>query len=306
MPVLSKTPIIVPAIVMPTFPEAVARPPEIASNEPERETELHDPEVAETQAPQTSDEPLDIVVGESLLEITGEYPKVGWETLQPSEESEVEPVTDWSSRAQELDDPPASPDEKDALEITSEGGLDWDSWEFGRNTSDFAAQGEGFVINRHELSPEASEMGASHNTFDGHEPAANDAVAEIDEAAMGDHPEVEFTAVAETVAREEEPHPPVLSLPSISEFQMTTEREETVSSDELEALKEGEPWPVPVMTNERAGATAHAPQEAADALERIAQRLRRGEIALPSGAATGTDELALAAVLAAIIRTPEQ
>jgi hypothetical protein len=249
----------------------------------------------------TSDERLDIVVGESLLEITGEY-TTGWAQLQGREQPEVEHPSEWSAR---LEGPPRDavpPDESDALTITSEGGLDWDSWEYGRNTSDFAKQGDGFVINRHELSPEATDVGASGRMDAPHvEKPEPDAPVDDDEAA--EEPTAEFTAVAETVARDEDAQPPVLSLPPISEFQMT-ERDEPESAARLEALKETEPWAIPSEPGVRTG--GRLPDEVAAALERIAQRLRRGEIELPATAAAASDEQALSAALAAILKTPER
>jgi hypothetical protein len=302
-PVRSKTPVIVPALVVPTFPEAPP-PPAAESVFPTAE----DPASKEAGEPiaaaerRTSDERLDIVVGESLLELTGEY-NTGWGHLQAREKAEVEPESEWDARLEEPSRGASPPDESDELTITSEGGLDWDSWEYGRNTSDFARQGDGFVINRHELSPEATDVGAS-SRMDGHEIEKRaEPAAHPGEEESVEEPGADFTTVAETVARDEETQPPVLSLPPISEFQMT-ERDELESAARLEALKEAEPW---VMPGEAVvGAGERSPNAVAAALERIAQRLRRGEIVLPPGAATASDEQALSAALAAILKAPER
>ena len=65
-----------------------------------------------------------------------------------------------------------------------------------------------------------------------------------------------------------------------------------------------EPWVMPAEPD--VGAGERSPNAVAAALERIAQRLRRGEIVLPPGAATASDEQALSAALAAILKAPER
>jgi hypothetical protein len=68
----------------------------------------------------------------------------------------------------------------------------------------------------------------------------------------------------------------------------------------LEALKELEPWALPSAMPADAGTMV------ADALERIARRIRNGELKLPSDAPSASDENALSAALQALVRAPRR
>lgn len=65
----------------------------------------------------------------------------------------------------------------------------------------------------------------------------------------------------------------------------------------LDALKELEPWALPGA--EPAAATA---DDVAAALERVAARIRSGDLFVPGGSTAATDEAALASVLAALLQ----
>lgn len=70
---------------------------------------------------------------------------------------------------------------------------------------------------------------------------------------------------------------------------------------QLEALKEMEPWAVP------SEAPAADPQRiVAEALERVARRIRAGEVTVPADANAATDENALSAALQALVRAPRR
>ncbi|MGQ0712424.1 MAG: hypothetical protein ACT4PJ_01700 [Gemmatimonadaceae bacterium] len=64
----------------------------------------------------------------------------------------------------------------------------------------------------------------------------------------------------------------------------------------LEALKEVEPWALPGGEVPTGGADAIA-----DALDRIAARIRSGDLVVPGASAATTDEALLASVLAALL-----
>ena len=65
----------------------------------------------------------------------------------------------------------------------------------------------------------------------------------------------------------------------------------------LEALKELEPWALP-----GAEASSSTADDVAAALERVAARIRSGDLFLPPTSAATTDEAALASVLAALLQ----
>lgn len=67
------------------------------------------------------------------------------------------------------------------------------------------------------------------------------------------------------------------------------------SAESLDALKELEPWAL-------AGVEAPTSQDVASVLERIAARVRSGDLIVPSAESLATDEAALAAVLAALLQ----
>ncbi len=69
---------------------------------------------------------------------------------------------------------------------------------------------------------------------------------------------------------------------------------------QLEALKELEPWALPSATPPDAGSLV------AEALERIARRIRSGELRMSSDAAANSDENALSAALQALVRAPRR
>ncbi|HUO51760.1 MAG TPA: hypothetical protein VMT93_04510 [Gemmatimonadaceae bacterium] len=70
---------------------------------------------------------------------------------------------------------------------------------------------------------------------------------------------------------------------------------------QLEALKEAEPWaPVPD------GPPADPRRYVAEALERVAQRIRAGELRLADDANSQTDENALSSALQALVRAPRR
>jgi hypothetical protein len=77
-------------------------------------------------------------------------------------------------------------------------------------------------------------------------------------------------------------------------------RPESGAGESLDRLKEIEPWAMPAT----APSAASAEDAIAAALERIARRVRDGEVALPPETASTTDEAALALTLAALLRTP--
>ena len=68
-------------------------------------------------------------------------------------------------------------------------------------------------------------------------------------------------------------------------------------SESLEALKELEPWAMP-----GAAPPASSAEEIASALERIAARVRSGDLFVPGGMAAASEEAVLAAVLAALLQ----
>ena len=68
-------------------------------------------------------------------------------------------------------------------------------------------------------------------------------------------------------------------------------------SESLEALKELEPWAMP-----GAAPPASSAEDVAGALERIAARIRSGDLFVPGAMAAGSDEAVLAAVLAALLQ----
>jgi hypothetical protein len=68
-------------------------------------------------------------------------------------------------------------------------------------------------------------------------------------------------------------------------------------SESLEALKELEPWAMPGASSSASGA-----DEVADALERIAARVRSGDLFVPGSMPAASDEAVLAAVLAALLQ----
>jgi hypothetical protein len=69
------------------------------------------------------------------------------------------------------------------------------------------------------------------------------------------------------------------------------------AGETLEALKELEPWALPGAAP--AGSTS---DEVADALERVAARIRSGELFVSGTSTAATDEAALASVLAALLQ----
>jgi len=70
---------------------------------------------------------------------------------------------------------------------------------------------------------------------------------------------------------------------------------------QLEALKELEPWAVPSAASE-----VSAKDRVAEALERIAGRIRTGDVNVPADANAATDENALSAALQALVRAPRK
>ena len=77
-------------------------------------------------------------------------------------------------------------------------------------------------------------------------------------------------------------------------------RPESSEGESLDRLKEIEPWAMPST----APSATSAEDAIAAALERIARRVRDGDVALPPEATSATDEAALALTLAALLRTP--
>jgi hypothetical protein len=69
------------------------------------------------------------------------------------------------------------------------------------------------------------------------------------------------------------------------------------SSESLDALKELEPWALP-----GAEPTASTSDDVAAALERLAARVRSGDLFVPSALAAASEEAVLAAVLAALLQ----
>ena len=69
------------------------------------------------------------------------------------------------------------------------------------------------------------------------------------------------------------------------------------AAETLEALKELEPWALP-----GAEPAASTSDDVADALERVAARIRSGELFVPGTSTAATDEAALASVLAALLQ----
>jgi len=65
----------------------------------------------------------------------------------------------------------------------------------------------------------------------------------------------------------------------------------------LEALKELEPWAMP-----GAEPSASSPDDVASALERVAARVRSGDLFVPSALTAASEEAVLAAVLAALLQ----
>jgi hypothetical protein len=68
-------------------------------------------------------------------------------------------------------------------------------------------------------------------------------------------------------------------------------------SESLEALKELEPWAMP-----GAAPSASSAEDVAGALERIAARVRSGDLFVPGALTAASDEAVLAAVLAALLQ----
>ena len=68
-------------------------------------------------------------------------------------------------------------------------------------------------------------------------------------------------------------------------------------SESLEALKELEPWAMPGAASSASGA-----EDVADALQRIAARVRSGDLFVPGATLAASDEAVLAAVLAALLQ----
>lgn len=71
----------------------------------------------------------------------------------------------------------------------------------------------------------------------------------------------------------------------------------TASSVTLDALKEVEPWALP-----GAEPSSVTSDDVAAALERVAARIRSGELLVPPASTPTTDEAALASVLAALLQ----
>ena len=69
------------------------------------------------------------------------------------------------------------------------------------------------------------------------------------------------------------------------------------ASVSLDALKEMEPWALP-----GGEPSSSIPDEIAAALERVAARIRSGDLLIPGGSTATTDEAALASVLAALLQ----
>ncbi|HEX4933677.1 MAG TPA: hypothetical protein VFV33_10895, partial [Gemmatimonadaceae bacterium] len=69
------------------------------------------------------------------------------------------------------------------------------------------------------------------------------------------------------------------------------------ASRSLDALKELEPWALPGAEPSASGA-----DEVAAALERVASRIRSGDLFIPGSSAAASDEAVLAAVLAALLQ----
>lgn len=65
-------------------------------------------------------------------------------------------------------------------------------------------------------------------------------------------------------------------------------------------LKEIEPWALPAGEASDPNPALHV----ADALERVARRIRSGDIILPPDSSAATDDAALALALAAVLRAP--
>ena len=70
---------------------------------------------------------------------------------------------------------------------------------------------------------------------------------------------------------------------------------------QLESLKELEPWAVPSSAPQ-----VPASDRVAEALERIARRIRAGDVDVPTDANAATDENALSAALQALVRAPRR
>jgi len=98
-------------------------------------------------------------------------------------------------------------------------------------------------------------------------------------------------AVAPHAGRTSAPGPAIRGMPPV----------EVRTPRQLEALKELEPWGMP------APATAvDASHLVAEALERVASRIRKGEVRVPADASAATDENALSAALQALVRAPRR
>lgn len=156
------------------------------------------------------------------------------------------------------------------------------------------------------------------------EPVADETEASIDEATAGEHelamesvgtePSIDdqpfewaddpSTTIAHAqAAAEPEPEHERLPDPLIADISPPwMSRLTPASSQSLEELKESEPWSVtPAMGIDAVDLRASAGDEVAGALERIAARVRDGEIEVPTGSGL-SDEAALSAVLTALLR----
>jgi hypothetical protein len=272
------------------------------------------------------DDEFEIVVGESLLAITGEYESTEWSSINPRDDADVEHPGDDGARLGSG----GATDRRDSggLRVTQESGLDWDSWDYGRNTSGFAA-GDGLVINRHELPPEAAEVGLTGGAVDergedrflrhesrpdAHRDAPDEgapAAAPADPASLPDEPD---DAAADAQPLMAEGHAAVVPEAPASYVREPAREEDTpdaeaervsVSAADLEALKEVEPWALPPEP-QPSSSSASASESVADRLERLAKRLRRGELDVPVDTPSGSDEAALAALLSALYRASQR
>ncbi len=280
--------------------------------------------------PGAAEDDFQIVVGESLLAITGEYEGTEWSSLSSRGDGDVEHPGDDGARLG------GSSDRRDSggLRVTQESGLDWDSWEYGRNSSPVSDAADGLIINRHELPPEAANVGLTGGAVDEHgedrflrshtqatapdETAAANAPLPDDtherrEDPAADPPAASFETVArtppETIAAltsETAPAPMRPATPSASTPSVAVQAEAApVSAPDLEALKEVEPWALPPEP-QPARAAAGSSADVAERLERIAERVRRGELSVPADTPAGSDEAALAAVLSALFRASQR
>jgi len=101
---------------------------------------------------------------------------------------------------------------------------------------------------------------------------------------------------------EHDPEPRRASAPTVGDIAPPWMNRDTPASvQSLEELKESEPWDLTPSHSHEAVSAAPRGHDVADALERIAARVRDGELDVPAGADL-SDEAALSSVLTALLR----